>query len=96
MADAGRGVFAWHGGGDLRRRCGDQSSGALGGVFMNGQLDTSALADGLARYDQQVRERDAKLLTFLTLAEVYLKIGAVADVRQTHEDMRALLKGGQG
>jgi len=55
----------------------------------------AALADGFAHDRQQVKDRDAKLLTFLTLAEVYLKIGAVADVRQTHEDMRALLKGSQ-
>jgi hypothetical protein len=63
---------------------------------MNAEREAAVLADGLARYVQQMQERDAKLLTFLTLAEVYLKIGAVADVRQAHEDMRALLKGGQG
>jgi hypothetical protein len=62
---------------------------------MSAEREAAALADGLAHYHQQVKDRDAKLLTFLTLAEVYLKIGAVADVRQTHEDMRALLKGSQ-
>jgi len=62
---------------------------------MTAELETSALANGMARYDQQVQERDAKLLTFLTLAEVYMKIGAMADVRQAHKDMRALLKGAE-
>jgi len=41
-------------------------------------------------------ERMAQLQTLLTLAEVYLKMGAVADVRKTHEEMRALLKEGEG
>ncbi len=63
---------------------------------MNAQLDTAALTDGLARYDQQVQERDAKLIALLAIAEVWLKLGAMADVRRAHEDMRALLKGGQG
>ncbi len=62
---------------------------------MSAEREVAVLTDGLARHVRQVQDRDAKLLTFLTLAEVYLKIGAVADVRQTHEDMRALLKGSQ-
>jgi hypothetical protein len=41
-------------------------------------------------------ERIAELLTLLTLAEVYHKIGAIKDMEQAHKDMRAILTAGEG